>query len=178
MANHAARKLALLVLLAAIALPAAALTVSVAPAEGKEYAPPPDGAGSPLRFLMSGCMDALFDAGWIVTDSAASRVPRSDWGRGAEALAEAREGRVDYMIAIYVDWSPSSFHKGVLLPSAVAYGIVRVKDGKTIIEGEVKGSPDTEETSTHFAEAASRVGAQLAQACAKSLRSFSTGGDI
>jgi hypothetical protein len=178
MAKKTVPKLALLVLLGFIAFPAAALTISVAPSEGEEYAPPPDGSGSPLRSLVSGCMDLLFDSGWIVTDSAATRGPRSAWIRGGDALSEAREGLVDYMIAIYVDWVPSSFHKGILLPATVAYSIVRVSDGKTIIEGEVKGSPDSEETSTHFAEAASQVGTLVAQACVKPLRTLAEGGEL
>jgi hypothetical protein len=170
-------KIAIFALITSFAFQAAALTVSVAPAEGEGYAPPPDGQGSPMRFLVSGCMDVFFDAGWIVTDSEAVRGPRSSWVPADRALAGASEGLVDFVVAIYVDWASSAFHKGTLLPGTVSYSIVRVADGKTIIEGEVKGSPDSEEASSHFAEAASMAGARVAQACARSLRTLAMGGE-
>jgi hypothetical protein len=177
MATIPLRKIAFFALFISIAFQAAALTVSVAPAEEADYAPPPDGRGSPIRFLVSGCMDVFFDAGWIVTDSEAFRGPRSSWVPADRALAGASEGLVDFVVAIYVDWAASTFHKGALLPGAVSYSIVRVADRKTIIEGEVKGSLDSEETSSHFAEAASMVGARVAQACARSLRTLAMGGE-
>jgi hypothetical protein len=182
MATTMSRKLGLLFLLASLICPAAAMTISVVPAEGKDYAPPPDGSGSPLGYLMSGCMGVLFDSGWIVTDAEAFRGPRSAWSVSGGALAGtlegAREGLVDYLIALYVDWTPSSFLKGTLLPAAVAYSIVRVADGKIIIEGEVEGSPDTEQTADHFAEAAARVGAGVALSCVKPLRALAMGGEL
>jgi len=85
MAKMMLRKLALLAFLSSLACSAAALTVSIVPSEGKGYAPPPDGSGSPLRFLVSGCLDRLFDAGYVVTDANADRVSRSDWGLGGVA---------------------------------------------------------------------------------------------
>jgi hypothetical protein len=178
MATTLFRKLALLALMGFLAFPVVGMTVSVVPAEGKDYAQPPDGSGSPLGYLMSGCMGVLFDSGWIVTDAAAFLGPRTAWKPADYALPDAREGLVDFVIAIYVDWAPSSFHKGTLLPANVAYSLVRVADGKTIIEGEVEGSPDSEETSTHFAEAASSVGERVAQACSKPLKTLAMGGEL
>jgi len=178
MAKTLFRKLALLALLGFLALPVFGMTISIVPAEGKDYAPPPDGSGSPLGFLMSGCMGLLFDSGWIVTDAEAFRGPRAAWKPVDYALPGAREGLVDYLIAIYVDWAPSSFNKETLLPNHVAYSLVRVADGKTIIEGELVGSPDSEEASTHFADAASRVGALVARACEKPLKTLAMGGEL
>jgi len=178
MATTTFRKLAFLALLGFLALPVSGMTVSVVPAEGKDYAPPPDGSGSPLGFLTSGCMGVLFDSGWIVTDADVFRGPRAAWKPADYALPEAREGLVDFLIAIYVDWAPSSFHDGTLLPARVAYSLVRVADGKTMIEGEVEGSPDSEEASKHFADAAARVGERVAQACAKPLKTLAMGGEL
>ena len=185
MAEKSVRKLALLIVLVSLAGASAALTVSVAPAEGKPYAPPPEGSGSPLGYLVSGCLGALFDAGFVVTDDAAFRGPSSDWGISggvgtgglALALAGAKEGLVDYVIALYVDWAPSSFHKDVLMPAAIAYSLVRVTDGKVIIRGNMAGIPDSEESSTHFDQAASQAGAQVALPCVKSLRTLAMGGE-
>jgi len=177
MASIRLRKTALLALVLSIPLGASALTVSVAPAEGKDYAPPPDGSGSPLSFLVSGCMTVLFDSGWIVTDTDAFRGAREAWNPGTNGIAGAKEGMVDYVVALYVDWAPSAYHKGTLLPAAVAYSVVRVSDGKIIISGEEKGTSDSEEASTHFAEAASAVGARVARACAAPLRTLAMGGE-
>jgi hypothetical protein len=178
MATNPFRKLALFALCCSLALPAAALTVSIAPAEGSDYASPPEGSGSPLEFLVSGCMGVLYDAGYIVTDSEAYRAPRAAWNPKDHTLSGAKEGLVDCIVALYVDWVPSAFSKGTLLPVAVAYCVVRVADGSIIIEGEVKGNPDSEEASSHFAEAASMVGARVAQACSKPLRTLAMGGEL
>ena len=180
MAEIRAKKTTLLAILAALAWSAAAQTVSVVPAEGADFAPPPEGSGSPIGYLVSGCLGALFEAGFVVTDETVFRGPRSAWegsGGGLErGLAGAKEGLVDYVIAIYVDWAPSSFHKSVLLPAGIAYGLVRVSDGKTIIKGETAGVPDSEEASARFAETASQAGAQAALPCVKSLRTLAMGG--
>jgi hypothetical protein len=177
MATSPSRKPALAALLLSLSLGLAAMTVSVAPAEDGAYAPPPDGSGSPMRFLVSGCMGELFESGWIVTDAEASRLAREAWSPSGSVLAGAREGMVDYVVALYVDWAPSEFHKGTLLPASVAYGVVRVSDGRTIIEGEMRGSADSEETSSRFAETATLVGARVAKACAKPLKDLVMGGE-
>jgi hypothetical protein len=177
MANTMIQKLALLAVLASLACAASALTVSVAPAEGTAYAPPPDGSGSPLGFLVSGCMNMLFDSGCVVTDSEAFRGPRSAWGEFGPALRGAREGYVDYVIALYVDWSPSSFRKDTLLPAAIAYSLVRVADGKVLIEGDMAGSPDSEDASAHFEQVATQAGAEAALPCVKLLKTLAMGGE-
>jgi hypothetical protein len=177
MAEKSFRKLTLLALLAALACEAAALTVSVVPAEGKAFSPPPDGSGSPLGYLVSGCLNAFFDAGFVVTDDAAFRGPRSAWEGSSFALAGAREGLVDYIVALYVDWAPSAFHKDALLPTGVAYSLVRVSDGKLIIKGDMAGIPDSEEAAAHFAQAASQAGARIALPCVESLRTLAMGGE-
>jgi hypothetical protein len=180
MAKTMLRKLALLAFLSSLACSAAALTVSIVPSEGKGYAPPPDGSGSPLRFLVSGCLDRLFDAGYVVTDANADRVSRSDWGLGGVAagiLEEAREGLVDYIIALYVDWMPSTFHKDVLLPASIEYRLVRVADGKVMIDGDTAGSSDSEESSSHFDRTASQAGAKAALPCVEILKALAMGGE-
>lgn len=171
------RKLALLALLASFAWSGAALTVSVAPAEALAYAPPPDGIGSPIGYFVTGCLDVLYDYGWVATNSLPSRLPYGDWGDSSYSLAEAKEGLVDYVIAVYVDWKPSSYHKDALLPDSIRYRIVRVADGKVLREGEAGGAIDSEEASTGFARTASLAGAGAAKACVKLLSTLVTGGE-
>jgi hypothetical protein len=152
------RKLALVALLAASAAGAFAFTVSVSPAEGYAFGPPPDGSGSPLGFFVSGCMDALFESGCVVTDSAPDRLSRSSWEGKLPSLAEAKEGFVDFVILVYVEWNASTYHKNALLPASIAYRILRVSDGAILAKGELAGIPDSEETSLNFEKSASRAG--------------------
>jgi hypothetical protein len=177
MVETSVRKLALLIALFSLACASAALTVSVVPAEGKAFAPPPDGSGSPLGYLVSGCLGSLFDAGFVVTDETPFRGSRSAWGASGFALNGAKEGLVDYVIALYIDWAPSSFHKDALLPAGIAYSLVRVSDGKIIIKGDMAGIPDSEEASAHFTQTASQAGAQAALPCVESLRTLAMGGE-
>jgi hypothetical protein len=152
------RKLALVALLAASAAGVFAFTVSVSPAEGEAYAPPPDGSGSPLGFFVSGCLDALFESGCIVTDSSPERLSRSAWEGKTLSLAEEKEGLVDYVILVYVEWNASIYHKDALLPASIVYRILRVSDGAILSSGELEGIPDSEETSRNFEKSASRAG--------------------
>jgi hypothetical protein len=174
------KRLALPVLLLSLAGAAAALTVSVAPSEGLAYAPPPDGSGSPLGFLTSGCLSQLFDAGFVVTDAAPTRLPRSAWdasGASDPVLPEARAGLVDYVIALYAEWKPSAFHKDVLLPARIEYRLLRVSDGSVLAEGEVEGAVDSEDASAHFESTVSQAGVQAARPCVKLLATLAQGGE-
>jgi hypothetical protein len=170
------RRLSLLLLLAAWAWSAQALTVGLAPAEDTNYAPPPAGQGSPLGSLVSGCLNALFDAGYIVTDADVSRTTPDSWGPSSYHLAEAREGAVDYEIAFYVEWLSSAFHKDVLLPAKVRYRLLDTLDERQLAEGSVLGPADSENSSTHQARSAMQVGASVAVPCVKILRSLAMGG--
>ena len=177
MAEMQLRRMSILVLFAAMAFSASALTVGIAPAEGMAYSPPPEGSGSPIGFLVSGCMDALFDAGHITTDSAVARDPRDSWGPSDYGLASAREGLVDYVIALYVKWRPSAYHKEAALPSSIDYRLVRILDGKVLAEGSVQGPPDSESASSHEASTASQAGLAVAEPCIKILSTLAMGGE-
>jgi hypothetical protein len=170
-------KSSMLALLALAAVSASALTVSVAPTEGPAYAPPPDGRGSSLAVLVSGCMGILFDAGYIVTDASAMRTEPNSWGTAQYGLTDAKEGLVDYVIAIYVTWVTSTFDKKVLLPASVEYRLVRVKDAELISEGSVDGLPDSLDAAAHEWRTASLVGAKVAEPCLKALSAIGKGGE-
>ena len=171
------RKLSILALMALLAFSASALTIGIAPAEGKLYAPPPDGTGSPIGFLITGCMNSLFEAGYIATDAVVSRTPRGSWGSADYSLAEARDGSVDYMIAFFVEWVASSFHKDAMMPASVDYRLVRVVDGKVLAEGLVPGPTDSADASSHESRTASQVGNSTAESCLKMLSTLAMGGE-
>jgi len=166
----------LLLLLFGSGSPALALTIGVAPAEGPSYAPPPDGSGAPIGYLVSGCMDAIFDSGHIATDAPVTLIRREAWGENDYSLTSAREGLVDYVVALYVAWTPSTFHKDVLLPLSVEYRLVRVSNGEVIVEGKVDGIVDSEDASQHERRSASIEGALAAAPCIKMIDALAMGG--
>jgi hypothetical protein len=177
MTDATIRKLSLLTLLASLAAGASALTVGIAPAEDKAYAHVPEGIGSPMSALVSGGLAALFDAGHIATDASPARTARSEWGAPWYGLDEARENRVDYVIAVYVGWTESAYHKNALLAASIDYRLVRVLDGKVLAEGSVLGPPDSEDASANEARTASQAGASAADLCLKTLSALAMGGE-
>jgi hypothetical protein len=169
-------KAGLVIVLSLAAASAGALTIGVAPAEDSAYGPPPEGPGSPVGYLVSGCMNAVFDAGHIATDSPVVLVPIEAWGKGDYGLVTAKEGLVDCVIALYASWTPSSLHKDALLLESVAYRLVRVQDGELLAEGRVDGTPDSEDASTHPQRSASRAGGEIGQRCLEKIKAIYMGG--
>jgi hypothetical protein len=172
------RRLSLAAALAALSVAyAAAYTVGVVPAEGLEYAPPPGGGGSPIDSLVSGCMDAFFDLGCVVTDAQPRREASSSWLESPYDAADARVGKVDYVLALYAEWRVSQFNKDVVLPRSVAYRLYRVADGRLLLEGSVDGSPDSEDAARHYDRSAELAGERAARACAAPLAAQVNGGE-
>jgi hypothetical protein len=176
MCARSVRGFAIFIFLLAMAGFADALTVAVAPAQDTDYAPSSEARGSPIAYVVTGCMDALFDSGHVATDTPPVQVSRSAWGRNAYALTGASEGLVDYVIALYVEWAPSAFHKEVLLPTSIVYRLVQVSDGTVQGEGTVAGVPDSEDASAHEARTAIQVGRLAAVPCVELLAALAKGG--
>jgi hypothetical protein len=130
-----------------------------------------------MAYLVSGSMNVLFDAGYIATDAIVAHTPRALWGPVDFGLPAARESSLDYVIALYVEWAPSSFHKEASLPASVDYRLVRILDGKVLAEGSVGGSPDSEAASSHEARTASLAGASAAESCVRKLSTLAMGGE-
>jgi hypothetical protein len=118
-----------------------AKTVAVAPCE--DPALPAPGLTSEL---VEGAMDCLFDSGFVATDASAAFLDLSAWRKSEPRLAEAREGRVDYILEIYVAYAASAAGAKAILPSALEFFLVRVSDGKRIFSGESALPPDSPET--------------------------------
>jgi hypothetical protein len=170
------RRLSILALLLSLASLAPALTVGLAPAEDPSFAQPATGQVSPMGYLVTGGLNALYEAGYIGTDAAVSRRGLDAWGPADYDLAEARAGAVDYVIALYVEWEQSRLHKDSLLASSVRYRLVRARDGALLGEGGVSGPADTEDSSTHAARSASQAGTSAVVACLSELSRLSKGG--
>jgi len=177
MVNTRLRSAALLALLLAFAGSAWGLTIGLAPSEDPAFAPPPGGQGSQIGFVVSGCLNALFDAGYIVSDAPVSWIAEADWGGPAYRLSDAREGAVDYVIAVYVAWARSDFHKDAYLADALRYRVIRVADRSMLAEGSVKGPADSESSSAQPSRTASMAGATVIKPCLKILSTLAMGGE-
>ena len=118
-----------------------AKTVAVAPCE--DPALPAPGLTSAL---VEGAMDCLFDSGFVATDASPASLDLASWRGSEPKLAEAREGRVDYLLEIFVAYAPSTSRAKACLPSDLEFVLVRVSDGKRIFSGESALPPDSPET--------------------------------
>jgi len=144
---------------------ASALTVSVAPAQ---HVAESEGASSPtpLDSFMSGCLDGLYDAGFIATNAPARDMDRSQWSEVSFGLAGTKEGFVDYVVAVFVTWRPSSLKKEAWLATGCDYRIVRVSDGKVVASGSLQGETDGPDLVADPDKSARSMGAGLGKSCA------------
>ena len=100
-----------------------------------------------------------------VTDAACASLRRADWGGGTEVLGPARDGRVDYVVGIFVAWKPSAFKKDAWIPGSAEYRILRVSDGELAASGRLEGPADSEPVAAAAARNAESFGASLGARC-------------
>ena len=123
-----------------------------------------EGTGDISEGLLSGCEDAFFDLGIIATDSRPLVLDRDAWMDPALGIAPAREGLVEYLVSIYIEYGPIQAG-GRLLPVAIQYRVIRVDDASVLGDGSID-VPRTSLDSPKKLEAFSRaLGADLAKSC-------------
>jgi len=123
-----------------------------------------EGTGEISEALMSGCEDAFFDLGIIATDSRPVALDRDAWLDPALGIAAAREGLVEYLVSIYVEYGAVQAGSR-LLPLAIEYRVIRVEDASVLGEGSVdvpRASLDSPKKLEAFSRA---LGAELAKSC-------------
>jgi hypothetical protein len=152
---------------------AGAMTVGLAPAEDPSRAAA--GRATPIAFVVSGCLDRLFEAGLIASDSSVAESSRAEWEKYTGDLAAMREGLLEFTIRIYVEWKESSFKKEALLPSRIWYRLVRVADGMIVAEGSVDGPSDSEDAASHLEKEAAMAGAASIASCVELLTTLAKG---
>jgi hypothetical protein len=167
---------ALLILLLGLAPGAetGALTIGVIPMADWDLDSMPPAEIPPIEDVVTGCLDALFDAGLIVTEFSISAPVGGELRASAEELAAARKGGIDLLIAIYVVWAPQKAGSSLRLPIHTEYRMISVPEGIYIKEGKL------------FAPAAlpgerpiqsiRATGRAVATACFDTLLARSTGG--
>jgi hypothetical protein len=155
----------------------AALTVSLAPAQTMLSSDGPE-SPAPMDTLMSGCLDSLFDAGMIATNAPTQSIDLSRWSDVTFGLSGAKEGFVDYVVAFFVTWRPSSLKKEIWLALSCTYRIVRVSDGQVVASGSAPGETDVPELLADPEKSVRSMGTSLGKSCAALIRSVSNGGEL
>lgn len=123
-----------------------------------------EGTAEISETMMSGCEDACFDRGIIATDSRPVVLDRDAWLDPSLGLAPAREGLVEYLVSIYIEYAAVQTG-GRLLPVALQYRVIRVEDGSVLGDGSVD-IPQASVDSPKKLEAFSRaLGVDLANSC-------------
>jgi len=173
MAPSRARSSAAALLFLSASLGLNAVTVGLSPAEEGSFGEL--GRETPMRFLVSGCLDRLFDAGFIATDSSVRPSSLAEWGKAEIDESALRDAFVDFDIRLYVEWKESSYKLEALLPSRIAFRLVRVSDGSIVSEGSVDGPPDSEDAAMHHEAEAAKAGAAGIASCIELLRTLAKG---
>ncbi len=154
-------------------VPASAMTVALDPVEDPAQT---SLAPTPYDSLLTGCMEGLFSAGVIATNSAPIKGSRELWSGPLFGLSAARDGYVDYLVAIWTEWRSSAFKKDTWIPGRLDWRLVRVSDGVLVATGSVSGPADSPSAAANNAQGAASVGQALAAACLGSLKPGSNGG--
>jgi hypothetical protein len=141
-----------------IASSAYAKTVAVAPCEDPALAAP-----ELTSALVEGAMDGLFDAGLVATDAPTLALDLAAWRKSLPNLAEAKEGRVDYILEVFVAYGPSTIQGKAVLPVALEYSLFRVSDGKRLFAGGSALPADSPETLGKINEILHSLGIEAAK---------------
>lgn len=150
----------LFLLLAALA-EASAFTVGLVLVEDEST---PSGPGL-SALIASGALDVLFEGGQMGVGASVASASDSSWARPGFGLIEAREGYVDFLIAILVRYRDSAARSGLLVPAKVAWRLVRVSDGSVLGSGTIEGPEDSPELPAAIRDRSSQLGRSLAVNC-------------
>jgi len=155
---------------------AMAVTIGVAPAQAAEFPMEDEAYPTPISSFVTGCLDTFFQSGLIATDAPAVRIAREEWLAPSFGFKAAREGLLDYYIALYLTWKPSAYRKGTWFLSVVEYRLVRVSDGSVVLTGTQDGPEDREMTTFDADRSAESCGASVASVCISDLAPVLVGG--
>ncbi len=136
----------------------AAQTVEVFPAIG---------AGSQAfvstQVVLAGCMDALFEKGYIAADSRPVMLSAEEWANSALGIKAAEDGFADYVLSFYSIWAASTAVVGKIYPVSLRYRIVKVTSVKVLFEGSIDTPADTLETFRKYDAILRALGTSVAQ---------------
>lgn len=124
-----------------------------------------DGAEEMSEGIMSGCLDEFFDGGLIATDSRPVVVGREEWLDAPLDMGLARDGLLQFLVAIYIEYRPADDLGGRLMPVAILYRILRVDDAALLAEGNVEVPQARADTAKKLEALTRALGASLAKSC-------------
>lgn len=146
------------VLALGLAAAAHAKTVAVLPSEDPGLPAP-----ELTQALVEGAMDGLFDSGLVATGARTAALDFPSWQGKEPDLAEAREGRIDYLLELFVAYAPAASQDKALLPSRLEYVLLRARDGKRILSGSSSLPADRPETVAKIADILRGLGSAIAR---------------
>lgn len=128
-----------------------------------------DGTSEMTESIISGGMNALFDAGHVATDAASLMMDEAAWRNPSLGMAEARAGFVDFVLSFYIIYKASSVRSGKFMPSSVNYRLQRAADGKILLDGSVATPPDTPDSFKNLEKFLRAIGTSMVKACLPAL---------
>ncbi len=108
------------------------------------------------EFIVSGCLDSLFDSGFIGTNKRAQAGTLA----GFEATmpqSDSRESFIDYQLLVYLVYANGE----VLLPPNAVFKLVRVADLVILGEGTLASLPAASQASVDIENACSAMGKSI-----------------
>ncbi len=85
------------------------------------------------EFIVSGCLDALFDSGYIGTNKRPLAGTKADFDAFSPGW-ESVEGFIDYHLVLFLEYSAAE----LLLPPNIIFKLVSVDGGRIMGEGNLK----------------------------------------
>jgi hypothetical protein len=123
-----------------------------------------------MTTLVSACMDRLFYSGFIATSEKVSIVGQKEFQSEAlERLDAAREGFVAYELLFLVSPKKSAYSKTFRIPDGIEYRFVDCDEGKTLLQGKLKGMPDSQDASEKLDAWCAQAGKMIMDACIKKI---------
>lgn len=138
---------------------AMAQTVCVAGKEGGAQCDP-----GLTETILSGCLDVLFNQGFIATDSKPLRVEGEAWEALDGELLAAREGFSDYLLSFFVVYGLAGGNPSQPFPLSFSYRILSVSDGQLLGEGELAVPEYKPENFKNMEKLLSGLGSSVAEA--------------
>jgi len=120
--------------------------------------------------LLGGCLDRLFDAGFIATNESIGRIDRAGFQSRNLGINAAREGYVDFVALVWIRYTEYPSDPAVRVPESLFWRLMRVRDGNALAEGSAVPPAFDKQTDEERQDLLSTMGRTLADAWTRALR--------
>lgn len=120
--------------------------------------------------FLDGCLDRLFEAGFIATNESIGRIDRAGFQSRTLGMRAAREGYVDFVALVWIRYVEYPADPAVRVPESLSWRLMRVRDGNALAEGSTVPPAFDEQTDEERQDQLSTMGRTLADSWTKALR--------